>query len=89
MTSAIYSFVLLSQTFFMIGQDWYCLLNHCLSTQTRKHVRPCAMPRAVFSFTNNNPFYYKQSILLSEQSILLQNNQSYCKTINPTTDLLL
>ena len=35
------------------------------------------MPRAVFSLTKNNPFYYKQSILLSEQSILP-------KTINPT-----
>ena len=46
------------------------------------------MPCGVFSFPNNNPFYYKQSILLSEQSILPQNNQSYCKTINPTTDLL-
>ena len=45
------------------------------------------MPRAVFSFTNNNPFYYKQSILLSEQSILLQNNQSWSSTIQITLDI--
>ena len=53
----------------------------CLSTQRRPHARPRAMPRALFSFTNNNLFYYKQyycqrvqCILLSEQSILLENN---------------
>ena len=57
-----YSFVFtFTNIFFIIGQDWYCLLNHCLSTQWGPHVRPRALPRAVFSFTNNNPFYYKQS----------------------------
>ena len=65
MTSKIYEIILFVFTFtnifFIIGQDWYCLLNHCLSTQRRPHARPRAMPRAVFSFTNNNPFHYKQS----------------------------
>ena len=65
MTSTIYEIILFCLYFhkpiFIIGQDWYCLLNHCLSTQRRPHARPRAMPRAVFSFTNNNPFYYKQS----------------------------
>ena len=57
MTSTIYEIILFCLYFhkpiFIIGQDWYCLLNHCLSTQKRPHARPRAMPRAVFSFTNN------------------------------------
>ena len=68
MTSAIFTYntllSLVSQTYFLtIRQEQTSLLNHCLSTQKRPHVRPCAMPRAVFSFTNNtvdkeyNPSY--------------------------------
>ena len=73
-----YSFVFsFTNIFLTIRQEQTSLFNHCNTTQRRTHARPRAMPRAVFSFTNNNPFYYKQSILLSEQSILLQNNQSY------------
>ena len=67
-----YSFVFsFTSIFLTIRQEQTSLLKHCLSTQRQPHARPRAMPRAVFSFTNNNPFYYKQSILLSEQSILL------------------
>ena len=47
--------------FLTIRQEQTSLFNHCLSTQRRPHVRPRAMPRTVFSFTNNNPFYHKQS----------------------------
>ena len=57
-----YSFVFtFTNIFLTIRQEQTSLFNHCLSTQIRPHVRPRAMPRAVLSFTNNNPFYYKQS----------------------------
>ena len=57
-----YSFVFtFTNIFLTIRQEQTSLLNHCLSTQKRPHARPRAMPRAVFSFKNNNPFYYKQS----------------------------
>ena len=99
-----YSFVFtFTNIFLTIRQEQTSLLNHCLSTQRRPHARPRAMPRAIFSFTNDNPFCYKQSIqlseqsillenntiLLPEQSILLQNNQSYYRPIVIRPDLLL
>ena len=72
-----YSFVFTFTNIFLSRrQEQSSLFIHCLSTQKRPHVRPRTMPRSVFSFTNNNPFYHKQSYY--------QNNQSYCKTINPT-----
>ena len=79
-----YSFVFtFTNIFLTIRQDWYCLFKHCLSTQRRPHARPRAMPRAVFSFTNNTvDKEYNQSYF--------ENNQSYWKTIqsyqsyNPT-----
>ena len=47
-----YSFVsTFTNIFSIIEQEETRLLNHCLSTQSRPYVRP----RAVFSFTNNNP----------------------------------
>ena len=56
-----YSFVLtFTDIFFTIGQEQTSLLNQCISTQRRPHARPRAMPRALLSFTNNNPFYHKQ-----------------------------
>ena len=36
---------------FIIGQDWYNLLNHCLNTQRQPHARPCGVPGAMLSFT--------------------------------------
>ena len=77
MTSAIftlqYSFVFtFTNIFLTIRQDWYCLFKHCLSTQWRPHVRP----RAVFSFTNNNPFYHKQSILSGNNTSSVEIIQS-------------
>ena len=39
--------------FFIIGQDWYNLLNHCLNTQRQPHARPCGVRRAVLPFTND------------------------------------
>ena len=57
-----YSFVFtFTNIFLTIREEQTSLLNHCISTQRRPHARPRAMPRAVFSFKNNNPFYYKQS----------------------------
>ena len=44
----------LSKTyFFIIGQDWYILLNHCLISQRQPHARPCAMPHALLSNKND------------------------------------
>ena len=81
MTSAIftlqYSFVFtFTNIFLTMRQDWYCLFKHCLSTQWRPHVRPRAMPRAVFSFTNNNPFYHKQPILSGNNTSSVEIIQS-------------
>ena len=57
-----YSFVFtFTNTFLTIRQEQTSLFKHCLSIQRRPHARPRAMPRAVFSFTNNILFYYKQS----------------------------
>ena len=59
MTSAINETILFCLNFhkhiFTKGWEQTSLLNHCLRTQRRPHVRPRAMLRAVFSFTNNNP----------------------------------
>ena len=74
-----YSFVFtFTNIFFIIGQDWYCLLNHCLSTQWGPHARPRAMLRALFSFINNNPFYYKQTVLSGNNTILMFWGWTYC-----------
>ena len=74
MTSTIYETILFCLNFHKhIFYNWTRLVQpiESFSTQRQPHVRPRAMRRAAFSFTNNNPFYHKQSILLSEQSILL------------------
>ena len=39
--------------FFITGQDWYSLLNHCLNTQRQPHARPWGVPRAMLSFTSD------------------------------------
>ena len=85
-----YSFVFtFTNIFLTIRLDWYCLFKHCLSTQRRPHARPRAMPRAVFSFTNNTvDKEYNQSYSENNQSYwktilsYYQNNQSYWKTIH-------
>ena len=72
-----YSFVFtFTNIFLTIRQDWYYLFNHCLSTQWGPHVRLRAMPRAVFSFTNNIPFYHKQSILSGNNTSSVEIIQS-------------
>ena len=61
----------------------------------RPHARPRALPRALLSLTNNNPFYLKQYcrqrvqwIFKSEQSILLSEQYNPTRkqynSINPT-----
>ena len=78
MTLAIYETILFCLNFhkhiLIIEQEQTSLLNHCLSTQGRPHVRPRPMLRAPLSFANNNPFYHKQSLLPIHNRLLLENN---------------
>ena len=39
--------------FFIVGQDWHSLLNHSLNTERQPHARPCGVPGAMLSFTND------------------------------------
>ena len=73
-----YSFVFsFTNILLTIRQEQTSLFNNCITTQRRTHARQRAMPRAVFSFTNNNPFYHKQSILSGNNQSYFENNQSY------------
>ena len=77
-----YSFVsTFTNIFSIIEQEETRLLNHCLSTQSRPHVRP----RTVFSFTNNNPQWINKTS--SEEN----NRSSNLRIINNrmVIDLLL
>ena len=60
----------------IIEQEETSLLNHCLITQ-RPHARLRAMPCTLLSFTNNNPFYYKQSS--AAKTIAVKFKQLYPK----------
>ena len=39
--------------FFIIGQDWYNLLNRCLNTRSQPHATLCGVPRAMLPLTND------------------------------------
>ena len=99
MTSTIYETILFVFTFrnifLTIRQEQTSLFKHCLRTQRRPHVRPRAMPPAVFSLTNNtvdkeyNLADFKQLIRSGNNTIRMNCGWTYCHQARSTALTLL